>query len=99
MGTLPGLDDAGLVKGPQEQATERFIRDFRGGKPENSMAEFLYSSMLSIARNIDMQNAKGREISRNMTSLLGYIQQLSVIYPDQAQTDDELARLMEDMAR
>ena len=36
--------------------------------------------MLSIARNIDVQNARGREISRNMTSLLGYIQQLEGMY-------------------
>ena len=35
MGTLPGLDDAGLVKGPQEQATEQFISEFREGKPSN----------------------------------------------------------------
>lgn len=99
MGTLQGLEDAGLVIGPQEKATKKFIDSFRRGKPENDMAEFLYSSMLSLARNIDLQNARGREISRNMTSLLGYIQQLSVIYPDQAQTDSGLEALLKDLAK
>ena len=64
------------------------------------MADFLYSSMLSIARNIDAQNNRGREISRNMTSLLGYIQQLETIYrPHLPTTDDRLEELMAAMAR
>lgn len=99
MATLPGLEDAGLRTGPQEKATQRFIDSFRKGKAQNDMADFLYSSMLSLARNIDLQNARGREISRNMTSLLGYIQQLSVIYPDEAATDDRLESLLKDMAK
>ena len=70
MPVLQGLEDAGLVKGPQEKATEKFIKAYREGRDDNPMAEFIYSSMLSIARNIDVQNARGREISRNMTSLL-----------------------------
>lgn len=65
-----GLENAGLIEGPQEKATREFIKEYRDGKAENPMADFIYSSMLSIARNIDVQNARGREISRNMTSLL-----------------------------
>ena len=80
MAGFEGLEDAGLVKGPQEKATETFITAYREGKESNPMADFIYSSMLSIARNIDVQNARGREISRNMTSLLGYIQQLEAMY-------------------
>lgn len=53
---LDGMEDAGIVKGPQEKATEKFINRFREGKADNAMADFLYSSMLSIARNIDAQN-------------------------------------------
>lgn len=99
MATLTGLEDAGLVVGPQEKATQKFIDSFKRGKPANDMADFLYASMLSLARNIDTQNGRGREISRNMTSLLGYIQQLSVIYPDEAATDDRLESLLKDMAK
>ena len=66
---LDGLEDAGIVKGPQEKATEKFINRFREGKADNAMADFLYSSMLSIARNIDAQNNRGREISRNICDL------------------------------
>ena len=62
------------------------------------MAEFIYSSMLSIARNIDVQNARGREISRNMTSLLGYIQQLESMY-ESADDDPEIAELLSEAAR
>ena len=67
-----GLENAGLIEGPQEKATREFIKEYRDGKAENPMADFIYSSMLSIARNIDVQNARGREISRNMTSLWLY---------------------------
>ena len=55
--------------------------------------------MLSIARNIDAQNNRGREISRNMTSLLGYIQQLESLYPAEAHSDGKLEELMAAMAK
>lgn len=42
---LDGLEDAGIVKGPQEKATEKFINRFREGKADNAMADFLYSSI------------------------------------------------------
>lgn len=96
---LDGMEDAGIIKGPQEKATEKFISRFREGKADNAMADFLYSSMLSIARNIDAQNNRGREISRNMTSLLGYIQQLESLYPAEAHSDDRLEELMAAMAK
>ena len=81
-----GLENAGLIEGPQEKATREF------------MADFIYSSMLSIARNIDVQNARGREISRNMTSLLGYIQQLEGMY-DTMDDDPEITELLGKAAR
>lgn len=98
MPVLQGLEDSGLVKGPQEKATEKFIKAYREGRDDNPMAEFIYSSMLSIARNIDVQNARGREISRNMTSLLGYIQQLESMY-ESADDDPEIAELLSEAAR
>lgn len=98
MAGFEGLEDAGLVKGPQEKATETFITAYREGKESNPMADFIYSSMLSIAKNIDVQNARGREISRNMTSLLGYIQQLEAMY-EGVDDDEELAGLLQEAAR
>ena len=98
MAGFEGLEDAGLVKGPQEKATETVITAYREGKESNPMADFIYSSMLSIARNIDVQNARGREISRNMTSLLGYIQQLEGMY-DTMDEDPEITELLGKAAR
>ena len=34
---LDGLEDAGIVKGPQEKATEKFINRFREGKADNDI--------------------------------------------------------------
>lgn len=93
-----GLENAGLIEGPQEKATREFIKEYRDGKAENPMADFIYSSMLSIARNIDVQNTRGREISRNMTSLLGYIQQLEGMY-DTMDDDPEITELLGKAAR
>ncbi|PLS24348.1 hypothetical protein [Bifidobacterium imperatoris] len=98
MAGFEGFENAGLVKGPQEKATEKFITEYRHGKEDNPMADFIYSSMLSIARNIDVQNSRGREISRNMTSLLGYIQQLETMY-EGVDDDQELSDLLQEAAR
>lgn len=46
--------------------------------------------MLSIARNIDMQNQRGREISRNMASLLTWFQELKELYPEAPQLDEDV---------
>ena len=52
--------------------------------------------MLFIARNIDSQNSKGREISRNMTSLLTWFQELKAMYPEQPQLDPTLTSFIAD---
>lgn len=97
---LEGLEDAGRVTGPQEKATAAFIAEFRKDKDPDPMAEFIYACMLSIARNVDTQNGKGREISRNMTTLLGYIQQLEEMYAaDGDEIDGDLADLVKAAAR
>ncbi len=98
MPAFEGFEDAGQVIGPQEQATRRFIEEYRQGKEANAMADFIYSSMLSIAKNIDVQNMRGREISRNMTSLLGYIQQLQLLYAEDT-GDEELENLIAESVR
>lgn len=97
MPMLDGLEDAGRIVGRQERATQKLITDFMEGREPNAIADFICESMVSLAQNIDVQNAKGREISRNMTSLLGYVQQLQSIYEDSTgDGDDELAELVED---
>lgn len=96
MATLPGLESAGEVKGQLETATEKFISAFKEGKEDNSVADFIYSAMLALAQNVDRQNMRGREISRNMTSLLGYIQELNELYGDADADDAELAELVQD---
>ena len=37
-----GLENAGLIEGPQEKATREFIKEYRDGKAENPMADFIY---------------------------------------------------------
>ncbi|WEV67962.1 hypothetical protein OZX72_02985 [Bifidobacterium sp. ESL0769] len=96
MATLQGLEDAGRITGRLEKATQEFIDEFKDGRDESPMADFIYASMLTLAQNVDVQNMKGREISRNMTSLLGYIEQLKELYGDSDDGDDELASLVED---
>ena len=59
-------------------------------------ATYICKSMLSIARNIDIQNSKGREISRNMTSLLTWFQELKAMYPEQPQLDPTLTDFISD---
>ena len=77
MPALAGLDDAGRVVGRQERATREFIERFEAEHPgADPMRSYIYESMMSIAQNVDVQNMKGREVSRNMTSLLGFIQEL-----------------------
>lgn len=81
MPVLDGLEDAGRVVGRQEQATSDFIKGFRAEHPsDDAVTEYIYASMLSIAQNVDVQNLKGREVSRNMTSLLAYVQELRAMY-------------------
>ncbi len=80
----------------QEQATLNLIKSFMDGKTLTPEATYICKSMLSIARNIDIQNNKGREISRNMTSLLTWFQELKSMYPDQPQLDPTLADFIAD---
>ena len=98
-GILEGFEEDthpyGII-GPQEQATLNLIKSFMDGKTLTPEATYICKSMLSIARNIDLQNNKGREISRNMTSLLTWFQELKSMYPDQPQLDPTLADFIAD---
>lgn len=93
--TLEGFEEYapafGGIVGLQERATMNLIKSFVEGKTLTPEATYICKSMLSIARNIDAQNSRGREISRNMTSLLTWFQELKAMYTEQPQLDDELA--------
>lgn len=82
--------------GLQEAATMNLIKSFVDGKTLTPEATYICKSMLSIARNIDIQNSKGREISRNMTSLLTWFQELKAMYPERPQLDPTLADFIAD---
>ncbi len=77
-------------------ATLNLIKSFVDGKTLTPEATYICKSMLSIARNIDIQNSKGREISRNMTSLLTWFQELKSMYPEQPQLDPTLTDFIAD---
>ena len=66
--------------GLQEAATMNLIKSFVDGKTLTP----------------DIQNSKGREISRNMTSLLTWFQELKAMYPEQPQLDPTLADFIAD---
>ena len=87
-GILEGFEEYthpyGII-GLQEQATLNLIKSFMDGK-----------TLTPVARNIDIQNSKGREISRNMTSLLTWFQELKAMYPEQPQLDPTLTDFISD---
>lgn len=98
-GMLEGFEEYARpygVAGLQEQATMSLIEGFVAGKTLTPEATYICKSMLSIARNIDIQNSKGREISRNMTSLLTWFQELKAMYPEQPQLDPTLTAFIAD---
>ena len=77
MPLLAGLEDAGRVIGRQEKAISRFVADYRAQHPDMTMDRALIlDSLLSLGENIDAQNRKGREISRNMATMLDYVTRL-----------------------
>lgn len=102
MPVLEGLEDAGREIGYQEKAITEFVKAFlKSHKNIDGYASLLLSSLISIAQNIDMQNKRGREISRNMASMLDLIRQLHDWDAQSQESGDELPeetrRLLEEM--
>lgn len=90
-GILDGFEEYDmLTAGLQEKATRELIGHFVQGKTLTPEATYICKTMLSIARNIDMQNQRGREISRNMASLLTWFQELKELYPEAPQLDEDV---------
>ena len=91
-GVLNGFEEySGYGAGLQEKATKELIAHFVGDRDLNAEGRYICKSMLSIARNIDAQNERGREISRNMTTLLTWFQELKELYPEAPQLDSDVA--------
>lgn len=60
------------------------------GHPEpDPIRDALCVSLLSLARSIDAQVEKGREISRNMNVYLTALDQLRDLYPDDTDKPDD----------
>lgn len=90
---MDGLFDADLIpasQGPQEKQTRKTIAAIVDGHPgDDPIRDALCVSLLSLARSIDAQNLKGREISRNMNVYLTALEQLRDLYPDDTDKPDD----------
>ncbi|OZG62682.1 hypothetical protein BLEM_0599 [Bifidobacterium lemurum] len=103
MPVFDGMEDAGRVVGYQERAIDEFTAKFRDEHDElDGYSKLLLSSLKSIAQNIDVQNRKGREISRNVASMLDLIRQLhewdAKAATETGELPDETKRLLEAMS-
>lgn len=92
MQMLEGFDDdTGRNIGRLEQVTRRIVGQLEADHPEpDPIREGLCQAMLSLAVNIDVQNGKGREISRNMGQYLDALWKIRELYPPEIKADDDV---------
>lgn len=91
MPTFDGLEDAGREIGYQETKIRQFVDRYRESHEKlDDYADLLLGSLISISQNIDQQNKRGREISRNMASMLDLVRQLHEWDANAAQQSTEL---------
>lgn len=77
--------------GAQEQATHELIAKLKEEHPEpNPIFDALSAAMISLAKNIDSQNDKGREISRNMGQYLDALWKIRDLYPVKVEADKDV---------
>ena len=94
--TLPGFEAYdNIMAGLQEKATTELIQDFVCGRKLNSRAVFISKTMVNIARNFDVLNAKGRDTSRVMGQLLLWFQELNEMFPAEKEVNPALAGLLQ----
>lgn len=86
------FNDSPYVRiGAQEQATHELIAHLKEEHPEqNPIFDALSAAMLSLAKNIDSQNSKGREISRNMGQYLDALWKIRDLYPVKVEADKDV---------
>lgn len=80
------------IAGPQEKQTRETIKAITASHPEpDPIRDAICVSLVSLARSIDRQNEKGREISRNMNVYLAALDRLQGLYPeDTGRPDDDI---------
>lgn len=92
-------DDTGRPIGAMERTARTIIDDYREKHPDdNPIQAGLLQALLSLAQNIDRQNNKGREISRNMAQWLATLDKLSDLYPEVQQADDDVEAVWNGLA-
>ena len=91
-------EDTGRDIGPMERTIDGFVQGYQG--EVDPYRQVIMAGMKSLARNIDSQTKRGREISRNMGALLNCVRELRQM--DQATMgpeDDEATRKLLEMMK
>ena len=92
-------EDTGRAIGPMEQTARGIIADFRANHADdNPIQAGLLQALLSLAQNIDRQNSKGREISRNMAQWLATLEKLAELYPEEPKADEDVEAVWNGLA-
>ena len=92
-------DTTGRQIGPMEHTARGIIGDYRTKHPdENPIQAGLLQALLSLAQNIDRQNEKGREISRNMAQWLATLEKLADLYPEEPKADEDVEAVWNGLA-
>ena len=92
-------DDTGRPIGAMERTARTIIDDYREKHPDdNPIQAGLLQALLSLAQNIDRQNDKGREISRNMAQWLATLEKLADLYPEEPKADEDVEAVWNGLA-
>lgn len=90
MPMFDGMDeDTGRDIGPMERTINGFINGYQGDV--DPYRQVIMAGMKSLARNIDSQTKRGREISRNMGALLDCVRDLRQMDAETMTPDDDKA--------
>ena len=91
--------DTGRDIGAMEHTARTIIDDYREKhQDENPIQAGLLQALLSLAQNIDRQNEKGREISRNMAQWLATLDKLAELYPEEPKADEDVEAVWNGLA-
>ncbi len=91
--------DTGRDIGAMEHTARGIIDDYREKhQDENPIQAGLLQALLSLAQNIDRQNEKGREISRNMAQWLATLDKLAELYPEEPKADEDVEAVWNGLA-
>ncbi|KAB7789453.1 hypothetical protein [Bifidobacterium cebidarum] len=89
---LEGFDeDTGRDIGRQEKAARRIVDYLGASHPEyDPVLDGLCQSLLSLGENIDRQNSRGREISRNMAQYIDALWKIRDMFPTEQMADEDV---------